>query len=99
MRAPGFGHRRIQHLGDLAAFTGGQVIAEEAGLAWRTCGPSTSAASRRVIVTADGATFIEGGGSTEAVRARLSQIRAELARAWPRTAMSRSCRSAWRAWR
>ena len=32
MRAPGFGHRRIQHLGDLAAFTGGQVIAEEAGL-------------------------------------------------------------------
>jgi chaperonin GroEL len=32
VRAPGFGHRRVHHLGDLAAFTGGQVIAEEAGL-------------------------------------------------------------------
>jgi chaperonin GroEL len=81
VRAPGFGHRRIQHLGDLAAFTGGQVIAEEAGLSLANVRPEHLGSSRRVIVTADGATFIEGGGSTEAVRARLAQIRAELARA------------------
>jgi chaperonin GroEL len=81
MRAPGFGHRRIQHLGDLAAFTGGQVIAEEAGLSLATVRPEHLGTARRVIVTADGTTFIEGGGTTEAVRGRLSQIRAELARA------------------
>ena len=44
VRAPGFGHRRVQHLGDLAAFCGGTVIAEEAGPDARaTCAPSTSA--------------------------------------------------------
>jgi chaperonin GroEL len=81
VRAPGFGHRRIQHLGDLAAFTGGQVIAEEAGLTLAGVRREHLGTARRVIVTADGTTFIEGGGSTEAVRGRLAQIRAELARA------------------
>jgi chaperonin GroEL len=81
VRAPGFGHRRIQHLGDLAAFTGGQVIAEEAGLTLANVRREHLGTARRVIVTADGTTFIEGGGSTEAVRGRLAQIRAELARA------------------
>ena len=80
-RAPGFGHRRIQHLGDLAAFTGGQVIAEEAGLSLDKVRPEHLGTARRVIVTADSTTFIEGGGSAEAVHSRLAQIRAELARA------------------
>jgi chaperonin GroEL len=81
VRAPGFGHRRIQHLGDLAAFTGGEVIAAEAGLTLHNVEPSSLGRARRVIVTADSTTFIEGGGSREAVEARLAQIRAELARA------------------
>jgi len=81
MRAPGFGHRRIQHLGDLAAFTGGQVIAEEAGLSLASVRREHLGTARRVIVTADGTTFVEGGGTDEAVRERLAQIRAELARA------------------
>ena len=51
-RAPGFGHRRVQHLGDLAAFTGGEVIADEAGLTLRASSPRLGSA-RRVIVTAD----------------------------------------------
>ena len=80
-RAPGFGHRRIQHLGDLAAFVGGEVIAEEAGLALDRVRPEHLGTARRVIVTADSTTFIEGGGSAEAVHSRLAQIRAELARA------------------
>jgi chaperonin GroEL len=81
VRAPGFGHRRIQHLGDLAAFTGGEVIAEEAGLTLAHVKAESFGRARRVIVTADSTTFIEGAGSREAVEARLSEIRAELARA------------------
>jgi chaperonin GroEL len=81
IRAPGFGHRRIHHLGDLAAFTGGQVIAEEAGLTLAHVKPEALGRARRVIVTADSATFIEGAGTRDAVEARLSEIRAELARA------------------
>jgi len=80
-RAPGFGHRRIQHLGDLAAFTGGVVIAEEAGLSLSSVKPEHFGGARRVICTADSTTFVEGHGSAEQVASRLSQIRAELARA------------------
>src|SRR4051794_33300128 len=81
VRAPGFGHRRIHHLGDLAAFTGGEVIAEEAGLTLAHVKPESLGRARRVIVTADSTTFIEGAGSEAEIEARLSEIRAELARA------------------
>ena len=80
-RAPGFGHRRIQHLGDIAAFTGGTVIAEEAGLSLNNVRREHLGTARRVIVTADSTTLIEGGGSDADVKSRLDQIRAELARA------------------
>src|SRR3954462_13202605 len=80
-RAPGFGHRRIQHLGDIAAFTGGTVIAEEAGLSLANVRREHLGTARRVIVTADSTTLVEGGGTHEQVESRLSQIRAELARA------------------
>ena len=81
VRAPGFGHRRIHHLGDLAAFTGGQVIAEEAGLTLAHVRAESFGRARRVIVNADSTTFIEGAGTRESVEARLCEIRAELARA------------------
>jgi chaperonin GroEL len=81
VRAPGFGHRRIHHLGDLAAFTGGQVIAEEAGLTLAHVRRESLGRARRVVVTADSTTFVDGAGSPEAVEERLSEIRAELARA------------------
>ena len=80
-RAPGFGHRRIQHLGDHAAFTGGTVIAEEAGLSLAGVKREHFGTARRVICTTDSTTFVEGGGSAEDVHARMAQIRAELARA------------------
>jgi chaperonin GroEL len=80
-RAPGFGHRRIQHLGDLAAFTGGNVIAEDAGLTLGHVRRESFGRCRRVIVTDASTTFIEGGGSAERVEARLGQIRHELTRA------------------
>src|ERR1700742_4878032 len=65
IRAPGFGHRRIQHLGDIAAFCGGTVIAEEAGLSLGNVKREHFGTARRVIVTADSTTFIEGGGTPE----------------------------------
>jgi len=81
VRAPGFGHRRVEHLGDVAAFTGGQVIAEEAGLSLASVRPEHFGTARRVVVTADSTTIVEGGGTAEAVDARLAQIRVELGRA------------------
>jgi chaperonin GroEL len=81
VRAPGFGHRRVEYLGDLAAFTGGQVIAEEAGLTLAHVRAESFGRARRVIVTSDSAVFIEGAGTAAAVEDRLMQIRAELARA------------------
>jgi chaperonin GroEL len=81
VRAPGFGHRRIAHLHDLAAFTGGQVIAEEAGLTLAHVKPETFGTARRVVITEDSTVLVEGGGTTEQVDARMSQIRIELDRA------------------
>jgi chaperonin GroEL len=81
VRAPGFGHRRIQHLGDIAAFVGGTVIAEEAGLSLDAVEFAHFGTAKRVIVTQDDCTFIEGGGSSDAVAGRLAQLRMELSRA------------------
>jgi chaperonin GroEL len=81
VRAPGFGHRRIAHLHDLAAFTGGQVITEEAGLTLQNVKPETFGSARRVVITDDATVLVEGAGTTEQVQARLGQIRIELERA------------------
>ncbi len=81
IRAPGFGHRRIEHLGDLAAFCGGEVLAQEAGLSLDQVRRESFGRARRVVVTADATTFVEGAGSAEAVDKRLGQIRVELGRA------------------
>jgi chaperonin GroEL len=80
VRAPGFGHRRLAHLQDLAVFTGGQVITDETGLSLENVERSAFGSARRVIVTADSTNFIEGGGTADAVEARLGQIRAEVER-------------------
>jgi chaperonin GroEL len=80
VRAPGFGHRRLAHLQDLAVFTGGQVITDETGLTLENVERSAFGTARRVIVTADSTNFVEGGGTSDAVEARLAQIRAEVER-------------------
>jgi len=81
VRAPGFGHRRIAHLKDLAAFTGGEVITEEAGLTLENVRREYLGSARRVIVTEHSCTFVEGAGSAEAIETRLGQIRNEAANA------------------
>jgi chaperonin GroEL len=81
LRAPGFGHRRIAHLQDLAVFTGGHVITDETGLTLENADRAWFGSARRVVVTADSTTFIEGAGSPDAIEARLGQIRGEIERA------------------
>jgi chaperonin GroEL len=81
IRAPGFGHRRIAYLEDLAAFTGGRVITPETGLTLEQVELESLGRARRVIVTEDSTTFIEGAGDAETVDARLNEIRVELERA------------------
>jgi chaperonin GroEL len=81
VRAPGFGHRRIAHLHDLAAFTGGQVITEEAGLTLQHVTPESFGSARRVVITDDSTVLVEGAGTPAQIQARLSQIRIELGRA------------------
>jgi chaperonin GroEL len=81
VRSPGFGHRRIAHLQDLAAFTGGDVITDEAGLTLQHVKPSTFGSARRVVISGDSTVLVEGAGSAERVAARLTQIRVELERA------------------
>jgi chaperonin GroEL len=81
VRAPGFGHRRIAHLQDLAAFTGAEVITDDAGLTLQHVKPDTFGSARRVVVTEDATVLVEGAGTSERVEARLSQIRIALERA------------------
>jgi chaperonin GroEL len=81
VRAPGFGHRRLAHLQDLAVLTGGQVITDETGLSLENVERNWFGTARRVVVTADSTTFIEGAGAADAVEARLGQIRGEIERA------------------
>ncbi|MGQ0465783.1 MAG: chaperonin GroEL, partial [Sporichthyaceae bacterium] len=80
VKAPGFGDRRKAMLEDLATLTGGQVISPEMGLKLDQVGLEVLGTARRVTVTKDDTTVIEGQGSSEDVAARVSQIRAEIER-------------------
>jgi chaperonin GroEL len=81
VRAPGFGHRRIAHLHDLAAFTGGKVISKEQGVTLADVTPESFGTARRVVITEDSTVLVDGGGSESEIQARLGQIRVELGRA------------------
>ncbi|MCW2986649.1 MAG: groE [Conexibacter sp.] len=81
IRAPGFGHRRIAYLEDLAAFTGGRVITPEAGTSLEQVDLDMLGRARRVVVREDSTTFIEGAGTQEAVEGRMHEISVELERA------------------
>ncbi|MHB1486481.1 MAG: chaperonin GroEL [Acidimicrobiales bacterium] len=78
VKAPGFGERRKAMLGDLAILTGGQVISEEIGLKLDSATLDLLGTARRVIVTKDDTTVIEGGGSAEEVKGRIGQIKREI---------------------
>ena len=78
VKAPGFGDRRKAMLQDMAILTGGQVISEEVGLSLETAGVELLGKARKVVVTKDETTIIEGSGDGDAIAGRVSQIRAEI---------------------
>ena len=78
VKAPGFGDRRKASLQDMAVLTGGQVISEEVGLKLDQVGLDVLGSARRVVITKDDTTIIDGAGSAEEVAARIAQIKAEI---------------------
>src|SRR6266498_4910871 len=78
VKAPGFGDRRKAMLQDLAILTGGQVISEEVGLKLENATVDLLGKARRVVVTKDDTTIVEGQGNPEDVKGRINQIKAEI---------------------
>ena len=78
VKAPGFGDRRKAMLQDIAILTGGQVVSEEVGLSLETADVSLLGQARKVVVTKDETTVIEGAGDSDAIAGRVAQIRAEI---------------------
>jgi len=78
VKAPGFGDRRKAMLQDMAILTGAQVVAEEVGLSLATAGLEVLGRSRRVTITKDTTTIVDGGGEQSAIEDRIRQIRGEI---------------------
>jgi chaperonin GroEL len=78
VKAPGFGDRRKAMLGDIAILTGGQVISEEVGLKLENADLDLLGKARKVVVTKDETTIVDGAGDAEQIAGRVNQIRAEI---------------------
>ncbi|WP_280344105.1 chaperonin GroEL, partial [Nocardia abscessus] len=78
VKAPGFGDRRKAQLADIGILTGGEVITEEVGLSLETAGVELLGQARKVVVTKDETTIVEGAGDPEAIKGRVQQIRSEI---------------------
>jgi chaperonin GroEL len=79
VKAPGFGDRRKAMLQDIAILTGGQVIAEEVGLKLENTDLAMLGRVRKVVITKDETTIVEGAGDPEQIKGRVEQIRREIA--------------------
>ncbi|MET7483492.1 chaperonin GroEL [Streptomyces sp. NPDC005538] len=78
VKAPGFGDRRKAMLGDIAILTGGEVISEEVGLKLENATVDLLGRARKVVITKDETTIVDGAGSADQVAGRVNQIRAEI---------------------
>jgi len=78
VKAPGFGDRRKAMLQDIAILTGAQVISEEVGLKLDSATVELLGRARKVVITKDETTIVEGSGDTDQIAGRVSQIRAEI---------------------
>ena len=79
VKAPGFGDRRKEMLQDIATLTGGTVISEEVGLELKTATMDMLGRARQVKVTKENTTIVDGAGDSQAIKDRVSQIRAQIA--------------------
>ncbi|GAA4594016.1 chaperonin GroEL [Actinoplanes octamycinicus] len=80
VKAPGFGDRRKAMLEDIAILTGGAVISEEVGLKLDAADLSLLGQARKVVITKDETTIVDGAGNAEQIQGRVNQIRAEIER-------------------
>ena len=80
VKAPGFGDRRKAMLGDIAVLTGGQVISEEVGLKLDNVDLDVLGQARRIVITKDDTTIVDGVGDQAEVQGRVGQIKAEIER-------------------
>jgi chaperonin GroEL len=78
VKAPGFGDRRKAMLQDIAILTGGQVIAEEVGLKLESTELAMLGRARKVVITKDETTIVEGAGDVDQIKGRVEQIRREI---------------------
>ncbi len=78
VKAPGFGDRRKRMLEDIAILSGGEVITEEMGLKLENTQVSQLGRARRVVVTKDTTTIVDGNGDADAIRGRINQIKTEV---------------------
>ena len=78
VKAPGFGDRRKAQLGDIAILTGGQPISEEVGLKLENVTLDMLGRARKVVVTKDETTIVDGAGDADEIQGRVNQIRAEI---------------------
>lgn len=78
VKAPGFGDRRKAMLEDIAALTGGKLISEDVGLKLENASSYDLGSAKRVVITKDNCTIIEGQGSQEAIKGRVMQIRMQI---------------------
>jgi chaperonin GroEL len=80
VKAPGFGDRRKAMLEDMAILTGGQVVSEEIGVKLENVNMDMLGRARKVVVTKDDTTIVEGQGKAEDIQGRIKQIKAEIER-------------------
>src|ERR671933_1163524 len=80
VKAPGFGDRREAMLADMAILTGGEVISEKVGLKLENADLSLLGRARKVVVTKDETTIVDGAGDPDQIAGRVNQIRAEIER-------------------
>jgi chaperonin GroEL len=78
VKAPGFGDRRKAMLQDMAILTGGQVISEEVGLKLENATLDLLGRARKIVITKDETTIVEGAGDADEVKGRVNQIKAEI---------------------
>jgi chaperonin GroEL len=78
VKAPGFGERRKAMLQDIAILTGGQVVTEEVGLKLENVGLDLLGRARKVVVTKDETTVVEGAGADSDIKGRINQIKTEI---------------------
>ncbi|MCA1848813.1 MAG: chaperonin GroEL, partial [Actinobacteria bacterium] len=78
VKAPGFGDRRKRMMEDIAILTGGEVITEELGLRLENTQLNQLGRARKVVITKDNTTIVDGAGDPEAIKGRINQIKAEL---------------------